>query len=333
MTVDATRDLNMKRPSGNEPMDFERARELIRPYVAKTQCPRSALLSREVGADVYLKLENRQHTGSFKLRGVTHKILSLDKDQRARSLIAASTGNHGAAFAYMVKKLGLNGKLFVPETITKVKLKAIEETGIPFECVGKDCLETEQHAIRAARSGQLIGPYNDRQVILGQGTVAVEMMEQLEQVDAVFVPVGGGGLISGIAAYIKSIAPRVRVIGCQPIHSAVMYHSLQAGEILTMESLPTLSDATAGGIEPGSMTFRYCQDHVDDFVLLSEEEIMAAIEWLWFKERMVVEGGAALGVAALRKSRARYKGCRVALIISGGRLDPQIVQNLKARHD
>ena len=272
---------------------------------------------------MFLKLENLQTTGSFKLRGVTNKILSLSEADAGRLLVTASTGNHAAAFAHVVAEFGLKGKLFMPKTSAPVKIEKIRGTGIPFELVGEDCIEAEVHAHDFARDNDFvwISPYNDLEVVHGQGTIAVELVEQLETIDVVLAPVGGGGLISGIAGYLKAVAPSIEVIGCQPVNSCVMYESVEAGEIVDIESLPTVSDGTAGGIEKGSVTFDLCRRLVDDFILLEEAEIIAAMRFLHDKEGLSIEGAAALPVAAVLKDSARFAGRRTALIVSGGRVD------------
>jgi threonine dehydratase len=195
--------------------------------------------------------------------------------------------------------------------------------GVPFELVGEDCIEAEAHAASFARSGGhvWISPYNDLEVVHGQGTVAVELMEQLENFDAVLVPVGGGGLISGIACYLNAVDPSIEIVGCQPANSCVMYESINAGEILDIESLPTISDGTAGGIEAGSVTFELCRRHVDSFILLEEAEIAAAMRFLHEKEGVTIEGASALTSAAALKEPKRFSGRRIALIVSGGRVD------------
>jgi threonine dehydratase len=313
----------------------DRARERIAPDIRLTPCRPSPALTGATGTEVYLKLENLQASGSFKIRGVANKIRSLDESKSHRQLIAASTGNHAAAFAHVVQKLGLRGKLFLPQTAAPVKIRAIEDYGVPYEMVGQDCVQTELHAADYAREHGcvVIKPYNDPEIVAGQGTIAAELLDQLDGFDTVLVPIGGGGLISGIAAFLKEIAPEITVIGCQPVNSCVMYESLQAGTIVDIESLPTLSDATAGGIEPGSITFDLCRDFVDDFIMVSEEEIMAAIRLVYAAEKMAIEGGAALTVAALLKERARFEEKRAVLIISGGKIDDAVLKEIGCDHD
>ena len=295
----------------------------IAPHVRRTECRPAPVLSVKTGGDVHLKLENTQHSDSFKLRGVVNKILSLSEEDSQKLLVAASTGNHGAAFAHALNLFGLRGKLFMPKTSAAVKIESVRSTGVPFELVGEDCIEAEAHAAAFARSGGhvWISPYNDLEVVHGQGTVAVELMEQLGKIDVVLVPVGGGGLISGIACYLNAVDPSIEVIGCQPVNSCVMHESIKAGEILDIESMPTISDGTAGGIESGSVTFDLCRRHVDSFILLEEAEIVAAMRILHEKEGVTIEGAAALSSAAVLKERQRFAGRRIALIVSGGRVD------------
>ena len=302
---------------------IETTRARIAPYVLQTPCRETAALGEVIGATVFLKLENLQTTGSFKLRGVTNKILSLSESDAGRLLVTASTGNHAAAFAHAVAEFGLRGKLFMPRSAAAVKVEALRATGIPFEIIGEDCVEAEVHARDFARDNGFvwISPYNDLEVVYGQGTIAVELVEQLGTFDAVLAPVGGGGLISGIAGYLKAVAPSIEVIGCQPVNSCVMYESVEAGEIVDIESLPTVSDGTAGGIEKGSVTFDLCRRLVDGFILLEEAEIIAAMRLLHDGEGLSVEGAAALPVAAALKDSARFAGRRTALIVSGGRVD------------
>jgi threonine dehydratase len=298
--------------------------------VVRTPCRRSPDLSRAVEAEVFLKLENQQLSGSFKLRGVVNKILSLAGDEASRPLVAASTGNHGAAFAHALRELDLEGRLFLPTTAAAAKLRAIESYGVPYELVGDDCVETELYARRFAReSGSvLVPPYNDPAVVAGQGTIAGELLDEPGEFDVVLAPVGGGGLISGIASYLASTAPEVEVIGCQPEASAVMYHSVQAGGIIAEESRPTLAGATAGGIEEGSITFDLCRRHVAGFVLVSEDEIADAIRLVHDSEGMVIEGGAALPVAAALKDRRTLAGRRVVLIVTGSRIDDHVLRRI-----
>jgi threonine dehydratase len=306
------------------------ARDRIRSHIRTTECRFSQALSTASGAEVFLKLENLQLSGSFKLRGVFNKLLTLSPNDRAKRLVAASTGNHGAAFAHAVSELDLDGLLFLPRNASPTKLAAIEEAGIPYELVGDDCVDTEIHAARFAVDNDAvwIPPYNDEHIVAGQGTIAVELLDQLGDFDRVLVPVGGGGLISGIAGYLAATAPDVRVVGCQPEASPVMFESVRAGTIVAMESRPTLSDATAGGIEPGAITFELCRRYVDDFELLSEEEIAAAIRWFYEHERTAIEGAAALPVAVALRRPAQFRGAKLVVVITGSRIDAEVLERV-----
>ena len=310
--------------------EIEVAHSRIAPHIECTPCPQSEVISEHVAADIFLKLENRQRTGSFKLRGVLNKILSLSEREKSRTLVTASTGNHGAAFAHAVDQFSLDGRLFMPRTAAQIKLDAVRDSTVTLELVGDDCVEAETHGHAFADDNDCvwISPYNDRLVVNGQGTAAVELLQQLDSIDVVLVPVGGGGLISGMGGYLKSVDPRIQVIGCQPKNSCVMYESIKAGRILEIESLPTLSDATAGGIETGSITFEMCRNFVDDFILLEEDEIIEAICFMYRCENMAVEGSAALPVAAVLKERSRFAGQRVALVVSGSKIDEKTLRRI-----
>ena len=312
---------------------IEETSRRIAPHVRRTECRPALALSDSVGGEVHLKLENLQNSGSFKLRGVINKILSLSEEDSQKLLVAASTGNHGAAFAHALQLFGLRGKLFMPKTSAVVKVENVRSTGVPFELIGEDCIEAERHAEAFARSGGhvWISPYNDLEVVHGQGTVGVELREQLEAIDAVLAPVGGGGLMGGVAAYLKAVDSSIEVIGCQPVNSCVMYESIKAGRILDIESLPTISDGTAGGIEEGAITFELCRRHVDDFILLGEEEIIAAMRFLHEKEGVTIEGAAALPSAAVLKESNRFAGRRIALVVSGGRVDEATMDKVLER--
>jgi threonine dehydratase len=308
------------------------ARNRIGDHVLRTECRRSAALSEVSGAEVWLKLENTQLSGSFKLRGVMNKLLSLSAEDCKRRLVAASTGNHGAAFALGVTRLGLEGLLFLPTNASAKKREAIQASGIPYELVGDDCVETENHAHHfATKSGAVwVSPYNDPVIVSGQGTIGSELLEQVDGLDAVLIPVGGGGLAGGIAGHLKAVDPSIEIIGCEPDASAVMAESVAAGEIVDIPSLPTLSDATAGGIEAGSITFDLCRRFVDRWVRISEDEIAAAIRLLHDSEGMTVEGGAALGAAVMLRRPDRLMGRTVAIVITGSKIDDAVLAEILA---
>ena len=237
----------------------------INGIIAETPLVRSPAISEATGADVWLKLENLQHTGSFKLRGASNRLLTLTPQQRVGGCVAASSGNHGAGLAYAMRELGVLGIIFVPEQTSSAKLAAIEAMGAEVRHFGVDGLDTEQHARRYAADNAMfyVSPYNDSEVIAGQGTCGVEVVRQLPDVAAAFIAVGGGGLLSGVGSVLRAHDEDVRLFACQPEASAVMSESVAAGRVLDLPSAPTLSDGTAGGVEADSITFTYCSELAD----------------------------------------------------------------------
>jgi threonine dehydratase len=298
------------------------AEQRIRRYVRETPLDYSFYLSQTTGCHVYLKLENLQHTGSFKARGAMSKLLSLAPEQRAKGVVAASTGNHGAAAAFGLYTLGMKGIIFVPEQASPAKVEAIRRFGAEVRVHGIDSVVTEIYARRYAEQNGMtyISPYNDPQVIAGQGTIAVELARQLDRIDAIFVSLGGGGLISGIAGYLKSIHDEVTVIGCSPENSPVMIESMKAGRILEMESQPTLSDGTAGGIEADAITFDLCRKLIDDYVLVTEDEIRETMRTFIETHHLLIEGSAAVAIKGFLKKQEVFRGKNVVIVICGGNI-------------
>jgi len=306
------------------------AEERIRPHIRETFVEHSPHLSELGEANVYCKLENLQYTGSFKVRGALNKVLSLSEQQSAGGIIAASTGNHGAAVAFALKKLGAPGVIFVPETAVESKVEVIHALGAEVRTVGGDPIEGEIYARRYAAENDLtyVSPYNDPQVIGGQGTIGVELERQLDNIDAVFVSLGGGGLISGIAGYLKSIRSGTKFIGCSPENSRVMIESVKAGKIVEMPSLPTLSDGTAGGVESGAITFEMCRQLVDDYATVTEGEIEDALRMFVRTHRMLIEGAAAVAVASFLKMRQRFTGKNVVIVICGANINVDVLKDI-----
>ena len=306
------------------------AEKRIRPHIRETLLEYSPYYSALSGAEIYFKLENLQFTGSFKVRGAMNKVLSLTAAERKRGVVTASTGNHGAATAFCLAKLAAGGIVFVPESASAVKVQAIERLGAEVRCYGDDSAVTEAYARRFARDNGLtyVPPYNDPQVIGGQGTIAVELSRQLERIDAVFVALGGGGLISGIAGYLKSIHPDVTIIGCSPQNSQVMIQSVRAGEILDLPSRPTISDGTAGGVEPGSITFDLCRDLVDEFEVVTEDEIRQSLRQFMQIHHMLIEGSAAVAIAACLKLGVRFAGKNVVVVLCGANISLETLKTV-----
>lgn len=306
------------------------AEKRIRPHIRKTYLEYSPYLSHSVDGHVYLKLECMQHTGSFKYRGALNKILSLSQKDRQGLVITASSGNHGTALAAILQKFGGKGVVYLPENASPTKVNNLRKYGVALEFFGTDCIMSESLAKETAEKNQLVfvSPYNDPQIMGGQGTIAVELYDQLDNIDSVLVPVGGGGLISGIAGYLKTTNKNINIIACQPQNSAVMYESIRAGKIIEMESKPTIADGTAGGIEPDSTTFDICRETVDGYILVSENEIRAAILHMVEQHQMLIEGAAALSVACLLKEKDRFKGKNTVLIISGKKITSELLKEI-----
>lgn len=306
------------------------AAERIAPHIRRTPLDHSPYFSERTGANVYLKLENLQHTGSFKLRGAFNKLLSLSDEQRAAGCIAASSGNHGAALAFAMSKLGVRGTIYVPEATSSVKVDAIRRAGAEVCFFGSDGVETENHArARADEEGKVyLSPYNDAAIIAGQATCGVEIAEDLPGIDAVFIAVGGGGLIAGVGGYLKSTRPGTKVVSCQPSASAVMTRSVEAGCILDLPSEPTLSDGTAGGIEQGAITFELCRGTIDEYVLVSEAQIADAMRAFIDGHHMLLEGAAGVALAGLLVAGDRYAGQDVAVIVCGGNISRETLKTV-----
>ena len=300
----------------------------IKKHIVKTPLIHSKNLSSISDTNVFLKLENFQHTGSFKLRGAMNKILNLP--DKSINVVAASSGNHGAAVAYSLRNLKMKGLVYVPENAVSSKVKLMKKYGVEIRYSGNDCLIAESSAISYAEENNLsfVSPYNDIDVISGQGTIGVEMINQMKDLDVVFITVGGGGLISGVGGYLKSINSNIKIIGCSPENSPVMKVSLNKGKIIEFDSLPTLSEGSAGGIERDSITYNFCEEFIDDFYLVSEEEIAENIKFFIANEKLLIEGAAAVSVAAFLKNKKLFKGMNVGIVICGGNIGNDTLKSI-----
>lgn len=302
----------------------------IRPYIITTPLDYSRALSQQTQAKVFFKLENLQHLNAFKIRGAMNKLLALSAAQLANGVVTASSGNHGGAVALGLNKLNKKGIVFVPEGASSTKVETIRGLGTEVRFHGDNCGVTEIYARRYAEQNNMvyISPYNDLQVIGGQGTIAVELAQQLAKIDAVFVAVGGGGMIAGIAGYLKVFMPDVKIIGCLPENSPVMAMSVQAGKIIEVEEKPTLSDATAGSMEPGAITFELCRQLVDEYILVSEAEIKTAMQSFIEKQHMLLEGAAGVALAAFLKAQENFHGKNIVVVISGANISLQALKSV-----
>jgi len=302
------------------PDDVLAAEARIRPYTRETYLEYSPFLSEAGAADVWVKCEHLQYTGSFKARGAMNKVLALSESERANGVVAASTGNHGLAVARAAREVDVPVIVFVPTTADPGKVAAVERLGARVERHAEDCGVTEVHARAFASDHGMayVSPYNDPFVVAGQGTVGLEVARQLEGIDAIFVALGGGGLIAGTAGYLKSVHPDLTAVGCSPENSCVMIRSLEAGKILDLPSLATLSDGTAGGVEADAITFELCRMLVDECITVSEAEIREALRDFVAAHHQLIEGSAAMAVAAYLSARDRWKGKRVVVVLCGG---------------
>ncbi|MCW8090887.1 threonine/serine dehydratase [Alteromonas sp. ASW11-130] len=285
----------------------------------RTLLERNNRLSELTGMQVFLKHEQMQLTGSFKYRGALNCILSLSSTERAAGALTASSGNHGMACAMAAKAASVPLTVYVPENASALKLKKIGSLGATIKKVAGDCLNAETEArMEATKQGKTyISPYNNHSVMAGQGTIGVELLTQLPELDAVFIAVGGGGLIGGVGALLKAKRPDIKVIGCWPSNSPAMARCLEAGQIIQVDESPTLSDGTAGNVEDNAITFEVCQQVIDEKVLVTENEIRNQMLDMLKNEQLVVEGAAGVALAGAIKYGSALKGKNVAIILCG----------------
>ena len=315
------------------PSDIQAALGRIRDQVYLSPCARSETLSRLTGTHAFLKLENLQMTGAYKERGALNKLLAMPAPDRARGLIAASAGNHAQAVAYHGGRLGVAVTIVMPETTPIMKVANTRAHGARIVLHGANYDEAHAEARRLEQAEGLtfVHPFDDPLVIAGQGTIGLEIMDQVPDVDAVLVPVGGGGLISGVAVALKARRPGVRVIGVEAEAIPCMQAALSAGKPVTLDPASTLADGIAVK-RAGDLTFEHVRRHVDEIVTVSEEEIASAILYGLEREKTVAEGAGAVALAALMHRKARgLDGKRVVPVISGGNIDVNLIARIIER--
>lgn len=304
---------------------IENTRRLLRQAVFQTPLAPSPNLSKIVGAELWLKLENLQRTGSFKIRGAYAKLHRLAQEHPGAGVVAASAGNHAQGVAVSAARLGLEATIFMPNGVSLSKREATVARGARVILVGDSVAEGLAAAREQTPELTLIHPYDDEEVILGQASLGLEIVEQLPEVDAVLVPVGGGGLIGGVAAAIKARAPRVQVIGVEPLRAACARAALLEGRPVTVETQPTLADGTRVN-RLGELTFPLIEKYVDQMVQVSEDHISQAMLLLLERRRIVAEGAGALGLAAFLADEVPHlAGKKVVLLVSGGNLDSNLL--------
>jgi len=290
--------------------------------------PRDSRLPSSLRA--FAKMEQQQVTGSFKLRGASNKIFSMSPEIAAKGVVTSSTGNHGLGVAAAARFRGIDAEVYLSSQVPEAKWKKIASYGARIRTAGNDPLEAELAARAAAEeTGRTyVSPYNDWQVVAGQGTIAVELVRQVEPIDAVYIATGGGGLVSGIGKYLRERSPHTEIVGCWPENSRVLYECIQAGRILEYPETYTLSESTAGGVEPGSITFELARRAIHRSVLVSEDAILEAMRWAGNRE-WIIEGAAGVALAALFQDAGRYQGKTVVVIFCGGNLSPEVQQRLQ----
>ncbi|MBN1314206.1 MAG: pyridoxal-phosphate dependent enzyme [Anaerolineales bacterium] len=314
--------------------DIYAARARIAPLVCKTPLVSSPELSELTGSEVTLKLECLQETGSFKARGAAHKILSLDPGVRQRGVVTVSSGNHGRAVAYVAQSLGLRAVICLYEKVPANKRDATRKLGAEVVVKGSTYAEANEEAFRLVEEEglEMIHPYDDPLVIAGQGTIGLELLEEYSGLDTVVIPLSGGGLLGGIAFALKSADPKIHVVGVMMERGPAMVESLRAGRIVDIVEEPTLADALAGKLPPNQYTFELVQKTVDETVLVSEEEIAAAMAFALKRHHLVVEGSGAVGIAALRSGKIQHLGKHVAVVISGANVDMPLLLRVVQNH-
>lgn len=310
---------------------IEEAADRISGYVLRTPLSESLELSTRFGPKVCLKWENAQPTGSFKIRGASNKILANLESCRQKGVVAASTGNHGLATAHICRQENLRLEIYVPRTISALKKAYLGKYGVKLNLVDGPCEEAEKLAREGAQSGSLVfvSPYNDEEVIAGQGTCGLEIWQDWSEVEEVVVPVGGGGLIAGIACYLKEKNPSVIITGIEPENSAFIQHSRLQGRLdNNFPEKTTIADAVAGGLEDNSITFELIQKYVDRLLTVTEEAIIQAIIIYFRLFRQRVEGAGALSLAGISSYPELFSGRKLVAIVSGGNIEKSLWQKL-----
>jgi threonine dehydratase len=308
-------------------LEVRAAAERIRPFVVRTPLERSLGLSALCGGEVWLKFECFQTTGSFKLRGALNAFLTLTDDKRKMGVLTASAGNHGLGVARAAGLLGVPATVVVPETASQVKVDALRQSGAELLLCGATYDDAESAAIALAteRGVPFVSAYNDPAVVAGGGTIALEVLEDLPSARAMVVPAGGGGLIGGIGVAAHGLDPEVAVYGAQSVASPALHAALEAGALVPVEIRPSLADGLSGNVESGSITFQLLMEHVRQVVLVEEAEIVEAMRWLLTHEHVLVEGSAAVGVAALLRQLLSLDGPMV-IVLTGRNVAASVLQ-------
>ncbi len=307
--------------------DVYRADKQLSGVVKKTRLIHSDFFSELSGNEIFIKPENLQLTGAFKLRGAYNKLSQLTDEEKQRGVITASAGNHAQGVAFAAQKLGIKAVICMPATTPILKVEATKAFGAEVVLFGDSFDDAAAHSLELQNQyGYVyVHPFNDREVLLGQGTTALEIINELKDVDAILVPIGGGGFVSGVALATKMVSPNVQVIGVEPENAACMKAALDAGHIVTLDSADTVADGCAVKTA-GELTFAFCQKYLDEIITVNEMEIMSALLSLIEKHKLIAEGAGVLSLAALSKLNFRNK--KVVAIVSGGNIDISTISTL-----
>lgn len=309
---------------------IKKAQNNIKTVVRKTPLFYSSTFSKKTGYEVYLKCENKQKTGAFKLRGAYNKIVSLSEEEKARGVIASSAGNHAQGVAYAATAFGIKSTIAMPKNAPQAKVSATKGYGAEVVQHGEVYDECYEKALEIQKEtgATFVHPFNDIHVMAGQGTIALEILEEIEDIDAIIVPIGGGGLISGIAVAAKSIKPDIKIIGVQSAIIASTKASLEKNEIVTLPGAKSLADGISVKT-PGDIAFKYIKEYVDEVVTVTEDEIAYGIFELIEKTKVIAEGAGASTVAALLANKINIgKGKKVVALISGGNIDIAMISKI-----
>ena len=307
------------------------ARGRIRNFVVKSPLKPSFELGRRTAAQVFLKLENMQATGSFKIRGAANAILKLSEQGGAAGVVAASSGNHGRAVAYVAQQLGMASTICMTNLVPEDKIRGIREFGADVVLHGDDQNQAVKMALRVAeeRDFKLIPPFDDALIISGQGTIGLEILEQMPDIEVLVVPVSGGGLMSGIATAARAIQPNMEIIGVTTRYDAAIYESIRAGRLTMVGERPSIADALPGPIPlDNRYTFRICRDLVDEIVPVADEAIAHAMRFAIDHEKVVLEGGGAIGIAHVLENSSKWRGRKVAVVCSGNNVSRERLESI-----
>ncbi len=308
---------------------IKEAQKRINRYIRKTPLIHSEVFSELCSGNVYLKLENLQFTNSFKIRGALNRMSLLSAEEKTHGVITASSGNHALGIALAAKHLNIPVKIIIPMNVSRIKLEKIKQYDVTIKQEGAyDEIEAKARDISMREKIFYISPYNDLEVIAGQGTVGLEIFEELDYINSILVPVGGGGLISGISIVAKTLDPNIEVIGVQTKGASTMYESWKAGKVVNFKEFQTVAEGLSGGLEPEALTLDLITKYVDKIVLVQEDSVKNAIRIIWKKEGQIVEGASATVLAYLLEEEENFARKNVVAVISGGNIENSLLNEL-----